>query len=330
MSFPSRVPSNSSLLFRISRANDASRRCKWSLCTRSATLPCPDHRFWCELPQSLVHSHLFKRAPDCPRTQPFHRFKVNPSWLAVKPLHDTILYIDPPAEPITVDDQLTVAEANIPTLTVRDIHLSILQVPVTYEDVLAIVPGLHARPPIIPPAVDPDLTNIIPPPDGFDLIFHVGVTGRGPLRMERVGHKFGYNMKDATGCLAPIVRVSREESSNPNHGHSEPSPMERMERARLSGYDIEAPVDGAEPPKRGFGKGYETFPEEIYTDIDVEKLVHHLKKSGIDVRVIYLYFIMSINIVLEANILVLGCRALPLRLHLLLLTCREQTGRRKS
>ncbi|KIJ18784.1 hypothetical protein PAXINDRAFT_71146, partial [Paxillus involutus ATCC 200175] len=33
---------------------------------------------------------------------------------------------------------------------------------------------------------------------------------------------------------------------------------------------------------RGFGKGYESFPEEIYTDIDVEKLVHHLKKSGVE------------------------------------------------
>jgi len=73
--------------------------------------------------------------------------------------------------------------------------------------------------------------------------------------------------------------------------------MERMERARLSGYDIEAPVDGTEPPKRGFGKGYETFPEEIYTDIDVEKLVHHLKKSGIDVRFIYMYLVMITNMV---------------------------------
>jgi pyroglutamyl-peptidase len=131
--------------------------------------------------------------------------------------------------------------------------------------------------------------------------------------MERVGHKFGYNMKDATGCLAPIVRVAREDNSNPNHGQSEPSAMERMERARLSGYDIEAPVDGTEPPKRGFGKGYETFPEEIHTDIDVEKLVHHLKRSGIDVRVICMYLLVMIsNMVSEANIFLVGCRTLPL------------------
>ncbi|KAG1732195.1 uncharacterized protein EDB91DRAFT_1152111 [Suillus paluster] len=213
---------------------------------------------------------------------PFSRYAINPSWLAVKPLHNTILHIDLPTEPITVDDQTPMPEENSFIQDVRDIHLTTLQVPVTYEGVLAIVPGLHARPPVLPSSTDPDLPDIIPPPDGFDLIFHVGVAGRGPLRMERVGHKFGYNMKDATGCLAPIVRVTRDESSNPNRGQSEPSEMERMERARLIEYDIDAPVDGTEPPKRGFGKGYESFPEEIFTEIDVEKLVHHLKKSGIE------------------------------------------------
>lgn len=213
---------------------------------------------------------------------PFSRYAVNPSWLAVKPLHNTILTIDSPDEPVIVDDQSPTAEANSFTQDTRDIHLSTLQVPVTYEDVLAIVPGLHARPPVLPPSADPDLPDIMLPADGFDLIFHVGVAGRGPLRMERVGHKFGYNMKDATGSLAPIVRVTREENSNSNRGQSEPSEMERTERARLSEYLIESPVDGTEPPKRGFGKGYESFAEEIFTEIDVEKLVHHLKKVGVE------------------------------------------------
>lgn len=190
--------------------------------------------------------------------------------------------IDPPDEPDIVDDQSPTPEANSSTQDTCDIYLSTLQVPVTYEDVLAIVPGLHARPPVLPPSADPDLPDILLPADGFDLIFHVGVAGRGPLRMERVGHKFGYNMKDATGSHAPIVRVTREENSNSNRGQSEPSAMERMERARLSEYLIEPPVDGTEPPKRGFGKGYESFPEEIFTEIDVEKLVHHLKKSGVE------------------------------------------------
>jgi hypothetical protein len=88
--------------------------------------------------------------------------------------------------------------------------------------------------------------------------------------------------------------------------------MERMERARLSEYLIEPPVDGTEPPKRGFGKGYESFPEEIFTEIDVEKLVHHLKKSGVEVRVTYVYFVGIIDMVCEANIFIPGRRTLPL------------------
>lgn len=226
-------------------------------------------------------------------------------------------------ETVIVDDQNPAAEANGFTQETREIYLSTLQVPVTYEDVLAIVPGLHARPPVLPPSADPDLPDIILPADGFDLIFHVGVAGRGPLRMERVGHKFGYNMKDATGSYAPIVRVTRDETSNSNRGQSEPSEMERMERARLSEYLIEPPVDGTEPPKRGFGKGYESFSEEIFTEIDVEKLVHHLKKSGVEVRVICSYLVRNIDMIWEANIFVPGCRTLSLRLHILLLTSRE-------
>ena len=97
-------------------------------------------------------------------------------------------------------------------------------------------------------------------------------------------------MKDANCCHAPIVRVAGDEASR---RPSVPSPAERMERARL-GYEIEGPIDGGEPPKRGFGKGYELFPEEIYTDVDVEKLVHHLKKSGVEVSV--LFFICDITL----------------------------------
>lgn len=149
--------------------------------------------------------------------------------------------------------------------------------PVAYDDVLSIVPGLHARPPVLSPIEDASP----PPPNGYDLVVHVGVAGRGPLRIERTSHKFGYNMKDANGCHAPIVRVAREE---PPRGPSEPSPAERLERARL-GYDIDGPIDSGEPPKRGFGKGYELFQEELYTDVEVEKLVHHLKKSGVEVSI---------------------------------------------
>ncbi|KIJ61354.1 hypothetical protein HYDPIDRAFT_42757 [Hydnomerulius pinastri MD-312] len=171
-------------------------------------------------------------------------------------------------------------EVTLP-LTPRDVHITTLQVPVTYEDVLSIVPSLHARPPVLPPSEDEDCPPLPTPPGGYDLIFHVGVAGRGPLRLERLGHKFGYNMKDAKGCHAPSVRVAHDEATRVAIEISE---AERMERARL-GYVIEPPTESGEPPKRGFGKGYESFPDEIYTDVDVEKLVNYLKKS--DVQKVY-------------------------------------------
>lgn len=204
--------------------------------------------------------------------QPTSRYAENPSWLAVKPLHNTVLKVDVAIEPILPSDHPPGA---CPIAT-REIHITALQIPVTYEAVLSTVPGLHVRPPVLPPSSDPFIPTATPPPEGYDLFFHVGVIGRGSLRMEHVGHKFGYNMKDSTGALAPIVRVSREENNQPPE-------VQRMEFARLRDYTIESPVDGTDMPKRGFGKGYESFPEDISTDIDVEKLVHHLKKCGVEV-----------------------------------------------
>ena len=227
--------------------------------------------------------------PDLDRLQPFSRYAVNPSWLAVQPLHNTLIHVEVPADHVSHDDPrnpLTSIPISTQTTTHREIRITALNVPVTYEDVLSIVPGLHARPPVLP-----KIENASPPPpNGYDLVLHVGVAGRGPLRIERTSHKFGFNMKDANGCHAPVVRVAREE---PIRVPSEPSPAERLERARL-GYDIDGPIDGSEPPKRGFGKGYELFPEEISTDVDVEKLVHHLKQSGVEVSV--LFFISDVTL----------------------------------
>jgi len=210
---------------------------------------------------------------------PFSRYPENPSWLAVKPLHNTVLDIDILAEPVVYDDQIVVEQTDGDGQTPRQIHITTLEIPVTYEGVLAATPGLHARPPVLPTSLDPLYPTIPPPGDGYDLIFHVGVAGRGPLRMERQGHKLGYNMKDANGCLAPLVRIASDDAKR---RPVEPSEAERIERARLGEYALETTTDGGELPKRGFGKGYENFPEEIYTDIDVEKLVQHLKKEGIE------------------------------------------------
>ncbi|ESK90670.1 peptidaseC15,pyroglutamyl peptidaseI-likeprotein [Moniliophthora roreri MCA 2997] len=180
---------------------------------------------------------------------PFRNFTENPSWLAVKPLHNTIIPLDP-YDPVTLPngqvvmtgrthptggiqvgmDISPVAEDGVINLRARGdepgerqdgqtkgertdeqrpmnecyAKITTLEIPVVYEDVLAIVPGLHRKPPELPPS--DDLLHTHPPPQGYDFIFHVGVAGRGPLRVEGMAHKLGYHMKDAKGELAPIVQ----------------------------------------------------------------------------------------------------------------------------
>ncbi|RDX54986.1 peptidase C15, pyroglutamyl peptidase I-like protein [Lentinus brumalis] len=155
---------------------------------------------------------------------PFHRYKENPSWLAVKPLHGITLTTD----------------------SGRPIHITTLELPVAYEYVLRNVPGLHKRPPVLPPSAD---AGIPLPENGYDFIFHVGVSGRGPIRIERLGHKYGYDLTlpDADGQFGPIVILAE-------------------------GSDSE--------PVRGFGEGYEAFPGDLPTDVDVPALVIDLKKDG--------------------------------------------------
>jgi len=159
--------------------------------------------------------------------------------------------------------------------------------------VLSIVPGLHARPPILPEDAPEDCAD--PPEKNYDFIFHIGVAGRGPLRMERVGHKLGYHMKDAKGQLAPVVRVATKDFSRRENGGAPGSAVtagtatvsaaENMERERLGMDPVESGSENVVRPSRGFGVGYETFPDEINTDIDVTRLVQDLKRSGVEVRV---------------------------------------------
>ncbi|KAF9262627.1 peptidase C15, pyroglutamyl peptidase I-like protein [Marasmius fiardii PR-910] len=173
---------------------------------------------------------------------PFRNFTENPSWLAVKPLHNTVIPLDLHDPIIISDGQVVMTHATHPepgghgtsartggahSATGREepiegetevsdnketpvpgvpqyAKITTLQVPVVYSDVLDIAPGLHRKPPVFPDAAsDPLFTN--PPPLGYDFILHVGVAGRGPMRVEKMAHKLGYYMKDATGELAPIV-----------------------------------------------------------------------------------------------------------------------------
>ncbi|KAL4268237.1 peptidase C15 family protein [Pleurotus pulmonarius] len=206
---------------------------------------------------------------------PFAHFDENPSWLAVKPLHKTTLATDPTSNPIIVNQQVAVS-GSAPRMP-RPIHISALQIPVTYEAVLNTVPGLHSRPPILPEDVDPDFPA--PPEEGYDLMFHIGVAGRGPLRMERIGHKLGYQMKDVSGKLASVVRSNPKDFSR--HTDEPASAAENLERERL-GMEIISSGENIARQTRGFGAAYETFPDEITTEVDVTRLVQDLKRSGIE------------------------------------------------
>ncbi|PCH43683.1 peptidase C15 pyroglutamyl peptidase I-like protein [Wolfiporia cocos MD-104 SS10] len=156
---------------------------------------------------------------------PFRTFKLNPSWLAVKPLHNTVLHTD----------------------AQRPVHITSLEVPTTYDAVLSVAPCIHARPPVLPAPADLALALARPPPpEGYDFVVHVGVVSRSgtAMRMEQRGRKFGYDQEDAEGRLCPVV-------------------------------------SGGEQPMRGFGEGYEAFPEELWTSVDCPALVRHLGGGGL-------------------------------------------------
>ena len=188
---------------------------------------------------------------------------------------------------------------------IQQIHITTLQIPVMYQDVLNVAPGLHAKPPILPPPNDPAYEPVHLPQNGFDFMFHIGVAGRGPLRLEKLAHKLGYRMKDAEGQYAPIVQIPKEvpqEQAEPEIKSllpPMPSSQDRGPPAAPGGISINGldngdddnsgdearPVETPEAQQpRGFGKGYENMPDELYTEIDVPRLIHHLKETGIQVR----------------------------------------------
>ncbi|THV03361.1 peptidase C15, pyroglutamyl peptidase I-like protein [Dendrothele bispora CBS 962.96] len=130
---------------------------------------------------------------------PFRQYKENPSWFAVRTLHNTVIHTS------------TSTSSNP-----EPIHITSLEVPVVYSAVLDIVPGLHAAPPILPSSVPDDFPT--PPQGGYTLIVHVGVAGPTELRVEMFGDKTGYDKPDHEGKLADIVG---EEDGQPVRGFNE-------------------------------------------------------------------------------------------------------------
>uniref|UniRef100_A0A0W0EYP6 Uncharacterized protein n=1 Tax=Moniliophthora roreri TaxID=221103 RepID=A0A0W0EYP6_MONRR len=231
---------------------------------------------------------------------PFRNYKVNPSWLAVKPLHNTTIPLDP--YPVVIDGQVVNRNSEDSGGRQRIVKVSALEIPMEYEAVMRIVPGLHLRPPQLPGTVNKEDFFSLPEGKGYDFIFHLGVAGQGALRMEQVAHKLGYQMKDATGKLAPVVTrhpgdfpaasgrrgddevvdvsvgavvSSGSGVSNAGFGNIVGSGLNGTDRDRLSSLEM---IESATRPNRGFGVGYEKFTD----DIDVGRLVHDLRESGIE------------------------------------------------
>ncbi|KAF7335322.1 Proteophosphoglycan ppg4 [Mycena sanguinolenta] len=106
---------------------------------------------------------------------PFGQYKENPSWLAVKTLHDKVISAAPPR-----GQPPKGAKPNL-------IHLTSLNIPTVYSAVLNTLPGLHAQPPDSTAAL---YSSDIPP---------------GGLLAERLAHKTGYQRPDYEGQSAPII-----------------------------------------------------------------------------------------------------------------------------
>lgn len=273
---------------------------------------------------------------------PFYRYKENPAWLAVKALHNTTFYcqpVPPKAEspkpgtadindhpppsippPSTNEDVQMDGEEDEtpPDDTPRQVHITTLQIPMSYQSVLSTVPGLHSKNPTVPyPTDDPSYVIPPPPPQGYDFIFHVAVAGRGPLRLEKVSHKLNFRMKDAEGQYAPIVIPPPKDQSDEDmmdvvtagfhsisgnytshigdesHDHSGlPPGVQTLAGGAVTVFGNPGPDGSTETPTvpenvevqqhRGFGKSYENMPDELSTDVDVARLIHHLKETGID------------------------------------------------
>jgi pyrrolidone-carboxylate peptidase len=196
---------------------------------------------------------------------PYSTYSDDYSWRIVKTFHDTLLPCPEPHGPVVHDHAS-------PPINSRPIHITSLYVPVSYQAVLDVVPGLHAHPPVIPPPRPEDNMIFVPPPTDrqYDFILHVGVAGRGPLRIERQAHRSGYQMKDNDGNYASLTSTKDFRRHGPPEGIK-----------LIQDYTHDVGIDSIGPPQRGFGDGYDG-PEEMMTQIDATTLVQDLKISGIE------------------------------------------------
>lgn len=192
--------------------------------------------------------------------QPFSRLTTNPSWSCTKPLHNTVIR--------------TSSGAKIHCTALGPLHVS-------YDAVLKLLPIIYDHPPRLPNPTE--ATEIIdpsepmpapenfaaPPKSGYDFIFHVGAGSNGAAFLEQIGHKTGYKSPDVDGNYAPHIHDAQPSTKSI-------SEAEKFERERLG--SAAKHLDGQ--VTRGFGTGYENFPEELKTEVDVASVISGLKRSG--------------------------------------------------
>ncbi|GAA6044407.1 hypothetical protein JCM8097_002745 [Rhodosporidiobolus ruineniae] len=121
---------------------------------------------------------------------PFGPHSINPSWDAVKPLHDTLLSSAPPPLSASPSSSSGASPPSSSSLKARPIRLTSSLLPVSYPACTAFLPLLHRggragahRP---------------------DLVVHVGVGLQGGVRLEGRARRWGYEREDVNGELAEV------------------------------------------------------------------------------------------------------------------------------
>lgn len=202
---------------------------------------------------------------------PFMSVETNPSWLAVKPLHNTQLDLSTPPSLFSGSIVKEQKEEG------GKVRIQTVQVPVHYGSVLDVVPRMYGSKPTsrgakfwhddrlddgfggVQGGVFPEGYPVQVPEEegGWDVVIHVGVGRGGSLRCETQAHKAGYGKPDANGSLAPLVSTTA---------------VGNVDRKHLD-------KDGC---TRGFGNhdGYESFADVECNPIDVATLVAWLQDQG--------------------------------------------------
>ena len=222
--------------------------------------------------------------------QAFRGYDDNPSWLAVRNLHD--IQLDLSKEPTYANGKVADDTSSSQNPTGPVAHIQCVHIPVHYGTILDTIPRLHgSKEPFSPQAERwfddrcdstglaghkdkcyPDGYRIEHPKEGFDVIIHVGVGRAGGIRVETLGHKIGYKHGDTQEDLAPELPLTTlaqdlENGSVPVEYDPSVANDELVQDGKL----------------RGFGEGYEAFKLEEMTDVDVSRVVEWLKERGMSV-----------------------------------------------